>query len=156
MLSLTRPKFVSHARRIPAPGVAFPPGQKNRYPRREDQVVESGQVIEINRDAIRLGEVVGGGNVLVDGLSVGDIAQLFARSHLRGADGFLVALVAIDRTTGEVVADPEILTRDLVYVAEWMTNRGGEGPHVAGTPQTGWSGFLNTQQNQRCAERVLL
>jgi ribonuclease J len=29
-----------------------------------------------------------------------------------------VALVAINRATGEVVADPEILTRGFVYVAE--------------------------------------
>jgi len=33
-------------------------------------------------------------------------------------DGFLVAMVALNRTTGEVVADPEILTRGFVYVAE--------------------------------------
>jgi ribonuclease J len=82
-------------------------------------IVESGRVIEVTPNAITLGEEVRGGHVLVDGLSVGDIgaAVLRDRKHL-ARDGFLVAMVAIDRATGEVVADPEILTRGFVYVAE--------------------------------------
>jgi len=120
MLSLTRPKFfvpmhgeyrhlVLHSRLARETGI----------PPENIVVVESGQVIEIHHDAIRLGEEVGGGNVLVDGLSVGDIgaAVLRDRKHL-ARDGFLVAMVAIDRATGEVVADPEILTRGFIYVAE--------------------------------------
>ena len=120
MLSLTRPKFfvpmhgeyrhlVLHSRL--AREIGIPP--ENMV------VVESGQVIEVHHDALRLGEEVGGGNVLVDGLSVGDIgaAVLRDRKHL-ARDGFLVAMVAIDRATGEVVADPEILTRGFIYVAE--------------------------------------
>ncbi len=39
------------------------------------------------------------------------------RKHL-ARDGFLVAIVAVNPATGEVVADPEILTRGFVYVAE--------------------------------------
>lgn len=120
MLSLTRPKFfvpmhgeyrhlVLHSRLAREMGI----------PPENMVVVESGQVIEIRQDALRLGEEVGGGNVLVDGLSVGDIgaAVLRDRKHL-ARDGFLVAMVVIDRTTGEVVADPEILTRGFIYVAE--------------------------------------
>ena len=57
--------------------------------------------------------------MLVDGLSVGEIgaAVLRDRQHL-ARDGFLVAIVARNPATGEVVADPEILTRGFVYVAE--------------------------------------
>ena len=120
MLSLVRPQFfipmhgeyrhlVLHSRLAREVGV----------PVENIVIVESGQVIEVYADKIRLGEEVGGGNVLVDGLSVGDIgaAVLRDRTHL-ARDGFLVAMVAIDRATGEVVADPEILTRGFVYVAE--------------------------------------
>ncbi len=120
MLSLVRPKFfipmhgeyrhlVLHSRLAREVGV----------PAENIVVVESGQVIEVHADKIKLAEEVGGGNVLVDGLSVGDIgaAVLRDRTHL-ARDGFLVAMVAIDRATGEVVADPEILTRGFVYVAE--------------------------------------
>jgi ribonuclease J len=120
MLSLVRPHFfipmhgeyrhlVLHSRLAREVGI----------PADNIVVVESGQVIEVYTDRIKLGEEVGGGNVLVDGLSVGDIgaAVLRDRTHL-ARDGFLVAMVAIDRATGEVVADPEILTRGFVYVAE--------------------------------------
>ncbi len=120
MLSLVRPRFfvpmhgeyrhlVLHSRLAREVGI----------PAENMAVVESGQVIEVYADRLKLGEEVGGGNVLVDGLSVGDIgaAVLRDRTHL-ARDGFLVALVAIDRATGEVVADPEILTRGFVYVAE--------------------------------------
>ncbi len=120
MLSLVRPRFfipmhgeyrhlVLHSRLAREVGI----------PAENIVVVESGQVIEVTRDAVGLGEEIGGGNVLVDGLSVGDIgaAVLRDRKHL-ARDGFLVAMVAIDRATGEVVADPEILTRGFVYVAE--------------------------------------
>ena len=120
MLSLVRPKFfvpmhgeyrhlVLHSRIARAAGV----------PDANMLIVESGQVVEVWPDAIRLGEEVNGGHVLVDGLSVGDIgaAVLRDRKHL-ARDGFLVAIVAINRATGEVEGDPEILTRGFVYVAE--------------------------------------
>ena len=120
MLSLVRPKFfvpmhgeyrhlVLHSRIAREAGV----------PDANMLIVESGQVVEVWPDAIRLGEAVNGGHVLVDGLSVGDIgaAVLRDRKHL-ARDGFLVAIVAINRATGEVEGDPEILTRGFVYVAE--------------------------------------
>jgi ribonuclease J len=82
-------------------------------------IVESGQVVEVEPNAIRAGERVSEGHVLVDGLSIGEIgsAVLRDRQHL-ARDGFLVAIVARNPTTGEIVADPEILTRGFVYVAE--------------------------------------
>jgi len=120
MLSLTRPRFfipmhgeyrhlVLHARLAREAGI----------PAENMLVVESGRVVEVWPDRIALGEEINGGHVLVDGLSVGDIgaAVLRDRKHL-SRDGFLVAMVAIDRATGDVVADPEILTRGFVYVAE--------------------------------------
>lgn len=120
MLALTRPKFfvpihgeyrhlVLHARLAQEMGI----------PAENIAIVETGRAIEVWPDRIKVGDEVGGGHVLVDGLSVGEIgaAVLRDRKHL-GRDGFLVAMVAIDRATGEVVADPEILTRGFVYAAE--------------------------------------
>jgi ribonuclease J len=120
MLTLTRPRYfipmhgeyrhlVLHARTAQETGI----------PPENILIVESGQIVEVHPDSMRLGERISGGHVLVDGLSVGDIgaAVLRDRQHL-SRDGFLVAMVAINRATGEVVADPEILTRGFVYVAE--------------------------------------
>ncbi|MGQ9491531.1 MAG: ribonuclease J [Anaerolineae bacterium] len=120
MLALTRPRFfvpihgeyrhlVLHARLAQEMGV----------PAENIVIVESGRAVDVWPDHIQVGDEVAGGHVLVDGLSVGEIgaAVLRDRQHL-GRDGFLVAMVAIDRATGEVVADPEILTRGFVYAAE--------------------------------------
>jgi ribonuclease J len=120
MLSLTRPRFfipmhgeyrhlVLHARTAQEAGI----GAENIL------IVENGQIVEVRRTAMRLGEQVSSGYVLVDGLGVGDIgaAVLRDRKHL-SRDGFLAAIVAMDRVTGSIVADPEILTRGFVYVAE--------------------------------------
>jgi ribonuclease J len=120
MLSLVRPKFfipmhgeyrhlVLHARTAEAAGI----------PRENILIVESGQVVEVWPDRLVPAERVNGGHVLVDGLGIGDIgaAVLRDRKHL-SRDEFLVAMVAVNRTTGEVVGDPEILTRGFVYAAE--------------------------------------
>lgn len=82
-------------------------------------IIESRQVVQVRPDAIRVTERVSGGHVLVDGLSVGEIgsAVLRDRKHL-ARDGFLVAMVALNRVTGEVAGDPEILTRGFVYASE--------------------------------------
>jgi ribonuclease J len=120
MLSLVRPRFfipmhgeyrhlVLHARTAEASGV----------PKENILIVESGQVVEVRSDGMALAERVNGGHVLVDGLGVGDIgaAVLRDRKHL-ARDGFLVAMIAVNRATGEVVGEPEILTRGFVYAAE--------------------------------------
>ncbi len=120
MFTLTRPKFfipmhgeyrhlVLHARLAREVGL----------PQTAIQIVESGQVVEVFPDRMQLGEVVNGGHVLVDGLTVGEVGEavLRDRKHL-ARDGFLVAIVTINRATGEVETDPEILTRGFVYVGE--------------------------------------
>ncbi len=120
MFTLTRPKFfipihgeyrhlVLHARLARETGL----------PQTAIQIVESGQVVEVLPDRMQLGEKVNGGHVLVDGLTVGEVGEavLRDRKHL-ARDGFLVAIVTINRATGEVETEPEILTRGFVYVGE--------------------------------------
>jgi ribonuclease J len=82
-------------------------------------VIESGQVIELDGDEGWLGEEVGGGYVFVDGLGVGDVGQVVLRDrqHL-SRDGFLIAVVAVDEKTGELLAEPDIISRGFVYIRE--------------------------------------
>jgi ribonuclease J len=120
MLGLTRPRFfvpihgeyrhlVLHSRLAQSLGI----------PRENIFVIESGQVLELGKDGCRLAERVTEGHVLVDGLSVGDLSQVVLRDrHHLSRDGFVVAIVALDETTGQVVAPPEILTRGFVYARE--------------------------------------
>ncbi len=161
MLSLVRPRFfipmhgeyrhlVLHARTAESAGI----------PRANIVIVESGQVVEVAPDGLKLAERVNGGHVLVDGLGVGDIgsAVLRDRKHL-SRDGFLVALVAVSRSTGEVIGDPEILTRGFVYAAEsedlieGAKVRMGEVLEVAGT-SAGLRNKIRDALQQYCYART--
>jgi len=82
-------------------------------------VIESGQVLEFDGDKAWPGEEVVGGYVFVDGLGVGDVGQVVLRDrqHL-SRDGFLIAVVAVDKKTGKLLAEPDIISRGFVYMRE--------------------------------------
>ncbi len=119
MLSLTRPKFfvpvhgeyrhlVLHARLAADMGV----------PEENIRIIESGQVLELAADSLTIGERVTEGHVLVDGLQIGEISDVVMRDrHHLATDGFVVVIVALNGT-GQMVGEPEILTRGFVAVDE--------------------------------------
>ena len=59
------------------------------------------------------------GNILVDGLGVGDVgsAVLRDRKHLSG-DGIIIVMVVMEKATKEVISGPEIVSRGFIYVKE--------------------------------------
>ena len=82
------------------------------------QIIESGQVLQVQTTGLTIGERVTEGHVLVDGVTVGEISEVVLRDrHHLSQDGFVVAIVTMD-SNGEVVAAPEILTRGFVNVNE--------------------------------------
>lgn len=82
-------------------------------------VVENGMVLEIDRGGVRQSERVPGGYVFVDGSGVGDIGRAVIRDReILASDGFLVVSVDVDRRTGAVLGDPEIITRGFVFQRE--------------------------------------
>lgn len=82
-------------------------------------IPELGRVIEMNEKELSLGEVVPTGNVLVDGLGIGDVGNVVLRDrkHL-SQDGLIIVVMAIDREKGELVSGPDIISRGFVYVRE--------------------------------------
>lgn len=82
-------------------------------------VLELGQVLELTRDSARISGNVTAGQVLVDGLGVGDVGNIVLRDrkHL-SQDGILTVVVTIDRQTGKIIAGPDIISRGFVYVRE--------------------------------------
>jgi ribonuclease J len=80
-------------------------------------VVENGQVIEFDEAGARLGERVEAGPVLIDGLGIGDVGDVVLRDRrLLSRDGFVVVVVALDETTGELTEGPDIISRGFVYM----------------------------------------
>ncbi|MBE5781716.1 MAG: ribonuclease J [Clostridiales bacterium] len=79
----------------------------------------SGQVIEMSQDALSIAGTVPVGEVLVDGLGIGDVGNVVLRDrkHL-SQDGLIIVAMAFDRTNGVLVSGPDVISRGFVYVRE--------------------------------------
>lgn len=79
----------------------------------------NGCVVELDSDMAKITSTVPSGNILVDGLGVGDVGNIVLRDrrHL-SEDGLMVIVVTISKETSEVVAGPDIISRGFVYVRE--------------------------------------
>jgi len=82
-------------------------------------IAENGNVIEFTKDSGAINQSVPSGNVLVDGLGVGDVGNIVLRDrkHL-SEDGLIVVVVTMSKQEGKVIAGPDIISRGFVYVRE--------------------------------------
>jgi ribonuclease J len=80
----------------------------------EDNVfqLENGQTLEIDRHGARRGEPIQAGRVFVDGKGIGDISDIVLRDrrHL-SRDGLLLAVLAVDQKSGELISGPDFISR---------------------------------------------
>ncbi|HLR34855.1 MAG TPA: ribonuclease J [Tissierellales bacterium] len=88
-------------------------------PKKNIFTARNGSVIEFTEDTGKFGPSVQAGNILVDGLGIGDVGNIVLRDrkHL-SEDGLIVVVVTIDKNNGNVVAGPDIISRGFVYVRE--------------------------------------
>ncbi|MDU7267840.1 MAG: ribonuclease J [Staphylococcus epidermidis] len=82
-------------------------------------LVEKGDVISYNGKDMILNEKVQSGNILIDGIGVGDVGNIVLRDrHLLAEDGIFIAVVTLDPKNRRIAAGPEIQSRGFVYVRE--------------------------------------
>lgn len=82
-------------------------------------VVENGQVVELIGNKILLGERIPGDYVFVDGESIGDIDHDIMKERGQLArNGILLIDISLDKHSGKLLHDPEILTRGFVTSEE--------------------------------------
>lgn len=78
-----------------------------------------GKVIEITPDKMEVVGQVQAGQVLVDGLGVGDVGSIVLRDRRHLAeDGLIVVVATVDPAEGRIVSGPDIVSRGFVYVRE--------------------------------------
>ena len=82
-------------------------------------VSENGGIVEFTRHGAALGGKVTAGKVLIDGLGVGDVGNIVLRDRKQlSQDGILIVVMTISRSSGAIVAGPDVVTRGFVYVRE--------------------------------------
>lgn len=120
ILSIVKPKFfipvhgehrhlVLHKKL--AENVGIPP--QNSF------VLSNGTVLEMDKNSAKINGTIQAGQVLVDGLGVGDVGNIVLRDRKHLAqDGLIIIVVTIDNETRQMASRPDVISRGFVYVRE--------------------------------------
>lgn len=120
ILALTKPKYF-----IPVHGeikmlyqhaqLAEEMGMKSK----DIVISEIGKIIEVTQKSIKQNGSVTAGRILVDGTGVGDVGSVVLRDRKVLADeGMIVIIITMSSEDGNIICDPEIVTRGFIYVKE--------------------------------------
>ncbi|MBO5057810.1 MAG: ribonuclease J [Lachnospiraceae bacterium] len=82
-------------------------------------ILQSGDVLELTDEKAAVTGKVPVGDILVDGLGVGDVGNIVLRDRQHLAeDGILIVVLGLDGATDELISGPDIVSRGFVYVRE--------------------------------------
>ncbi len=82
-------------------------------------ILENGDVLEIDDETAAVVDKVRAGMMFVDGLEIGDSEHVVMRDRQRlSEDGILIAVVTVSVQTGELLAEPELVARGMLYDEE--------------------------------------
>ena len=82
-------------------------------------VPENGSQIELTPKTIKINGTVESGDVMVDGTGVGDVGAVVLRDRKKMAeDGIVVVILNLSTLSGQLMMEPEIVTRGFIYVKE--------------------------------------
>ncbi len=89
------------------------------YKKEDIFLLGSGDVLEISEDEAAVREKVQVGNILVDGLGVGDVGNVVLRDRQHLAeDGIVIIAFALESGSCRLLSGPEITSRGFVYIKE--------------------------------------
>lgn len=123
MYTILKPKYsipvhgeyrhlVKHAELAESMGI----GKKNIF------ILSSGDVLELSEEEGKVVDTVPCGELMVDGLGVGDVGNIVIRDRqVLSENGIVVVVLTLDKYTNQLLSGPDIVTRGFVYVRESET-----------------------------------
>lgn len=121
MLSLTRPKFIlpiggTYRHMIAYRKLAMEMG----YQKDDILIPEEGEVLEFSQNnRPRVVQMVQTDQIMIDGFGVGDVGEIVLRDRKTLAkEGIVVIVVPMEKTSRQVVAAPDIISRGFVYMKD--------------------------------------
>ena len=91
--------------------------QELGYDKEHIFILSSGDVLELDESGAQVTGQVPVGDVLVDGLGVGDVGNIVLRDRQHLAeDGIIIVVMTLESGSGQVLAGPDIVSRGFVYV----------------------------------------
>ncbi|MDD6037591.1 MAG: ribonuclease J [bacterium] len=80
-------------------------------------LINSGDVLELDEESAKVNGKVQVGDVMVDGLGVGDVGNIVLRDrHILAEEGIIIVVMTLDGGSGQLLAGPDIVSRGFVYV----------------------------------------
>ncbi|MCI8327380.1 MAG: ribonuclease J [Lachnospiraceae bacterium] len=80
-------------------------------------ILKSGDVLELDNESAEVTGRVPVGDIMVDGLGVGDVGNIVLRDRQHLAeDGIIIVVMTLENGSGMVLAGPDIVSRGFVYV----------------------------------------
>ena len=78
-------------------------------------LIEDGNVLQLDDHGAHVADPVQAGRVFVDGKGIGDVEDIVLRDrrHL-SSDGLVLAILAIDQHSGEIISGPDLVSRGFV------------------------------------------
>ncbi len=122
LLALLRPEFVlpfhgDYRHQILYRKMAL--GMGELFKNNQVMLPEDGLLMQFRRGEGEVLERVPVGYIYVDGTTVGDVDNVVVRDRqMLSKDGILMVVVSIDRTSGELIAGPDIVSRGFVYMRQ--------------------------------------
>ncbi|RQD78480.1 MAG: ribonuclease J, partial [Halanaerobium sp. MSAO_Bac5] len=92
--------------------------EKVGVPRDNIYIADVGDTINFAEDKVSKLDNVKSGDVLIDGLGIGDVGNIVLRDRkMLSEDGIIIVVVTIDKN-GNILVGPDIITRGFVYIRE--------------------------------------
>ncbi|QGQ96157.1 ribonuclease J [Paenibacillus psychroresistens] len=82
-------------------------------------IINNGDVVDINDSVARQTRKVHAGNILIDGLGIGDVGNIVLRDRKQlSEDGMLVIVITLSKSEGIIISGPDTISRGFVYVRD--------------------------------------